>query len=94
MILVFMKQENEQNPPTLNCNTTTSAIVSLCCFGKFTPYCQCSVGMFIEKALRQSVRDQLDGRADVERRHAVLRVRTGAPESALSQHALLKGTVP
>ena len=38
-----------------------------------------------------AVRDQPDGRADAEGRHAVLRLRPGEAEGPLSQHALLKG---
>ena len=45
----------------------------------------------VAEAPEQPVRDKLDGRADTEGHHTVLRVCAGATESPLPQHTLLKG---
>ena len=45
--------------------------------------------LIAEKAPGQPLRDKLDGRTDAKRRNTVLRVRSGATESTLSEHTLL-----
>lgn len=53
-----------------------------------TCVCDVSAG----EAPSETVRDQPDGGADPEGHHSVLRLRHGAAEGPLPQHALLQGT--